>query len=162
MTNSSLYTFNACDFWGETSTNSSEVWNVSLILKELRELLGQSTGTVGDSHVGKTKDVRDQHRRYGDIKGQLWLPMVSTVEAQGAVIHMHTENRGQVTSPGTCSRHPFLTENTEYTAVLMALLTLVIHYVLVFTGILSIFLFNKFYPSSHSCFYKTQGNEQIL
>lgn len=108
--------------------------------------------------MGKTKDVRDQHRRYGDIKGQLWLPMVSTVEAQGAVIHMHTENRGQVTSPGTCSRHPFLTENTEYTAMLMASL----NSVLVFTGTLSIFLFNKFYPSSHSCFYKTQGNEQIL
>lgn len=110
---------------------------------------------MGDSHVGKTKDVRDQHRRYGDIKGQLWLPMVSTVEAQGAIIR-------QVTSPGTCSRHPFLTENTEYTAMLMASLTLVTHSVLVFTVILSIFLFNKFYPSSHSCFYKTQGNEQIL
>lgn len=155
MTNSSLYTFNACDFWGETNTNSSEVWNASLILKELRELLGQSTGTVGDSHVGKTKDVMDQHRKYGDIKGQLWLPMVSTVEAQGAVIR-------QVISPGTCSRHPFLTENTEYTAMLMASLTLVTHSVLVFMVILSIFLFNKFYPSSHSCFYKTQGNEQIL
>lgn len=72
-----------CDFRGGTNTNSSDVWDASLILRELRELLGQSIGTVGDSHMRKTKDVRDQHRRYGNIKGQAWLPMVSTVEVQG-------------------------------------------------------------------------------
>lgn len=77
--------------------------------------------------------------------------------AGGRHTHAHRKPRS-----GDLSWDMFLTENTDNTAVLMASLTLVTHSVLVFTGILSIFLFNKFYPSSHSYFYKTQGNEQIL
>lgn len=112
--------------------------------------------------MGKTKDVRDQHRRHGDIKDKLWLPMVSTVEVQG---DRHTHAHRKLRS-GELSRDMFLgipsSQRTLSVALLVALLTLVVRYVLAFTRSLSRFLFDKFCPTSHSCFYKTQGNEQML
>lgn len=140
------------------------VWNASLILKELRELLGQSIGTVGDSRMRKTKDtfcVGPTQKVWGYQRPTMAPHGLKCRSAGGRHTHAYRKPRSGDLS-GDILRHPFLTENTECTAMLTASLTLVIHYVLVFTRTLAIFLFNKFFPGSHSCFYKTQGNEQIL
>lgn len=92
-------------------------------MKELRELLELNIGFGGDSlyslmgweKLDMSGGRWDQHRkRYGDIKGKTWLPIVSTVEVHSGLSStctQKTEVRGSLR--WDVLRHTNLTENTS-------------------------------------------------
>lgn len=117
MTNSSLYDtqwFNFCDFWCGTNTNSPEVWNESLVLKELKKTLRDTYRNWGRQFIQPYGETRDARGRRDQYRKKIWGNQGETMASQclhygsagGCHPHAHRNLRSSEPSSGMFSDTP--------------------------------------------------------